>query len=62
MRRVICGMVMVFVMFAARPGPLAAEQKCGWWEVGRYEEYNLLTGEIQITIYYKYYCFGSNEA
>ena len=58
MRRLICGLLAACLCLAAKPGELAAESKCYWVEVGRVTTYHLYSGEMEIIIYYKYFCDG----
>jgi hypothetical protein len=58
MRRFILGLLTAFLCVTAWPGQLAAEAKCYWVEVGRVTTYHLYSGEIEMTIYYRYFCDG----
>lgn len=58
MRRLIGGLLVAMLCLAAKPAELPAESKCYWIEIGRVTTYHLYSGEIEITIYYRYFCDG----
>jgi hypothetical protein len=59
MRRLICVLLAVLLLPAITPRPLLAQTKtCGWILTGYILDANVITGEAEITYYYKWYCWN----
>jgi hypothetical protein len=59
MRRFICGLLTILLLPAVTPRPLSAQTKnCGWILTGYTLKADLDTGEVEMTYYYKWYCWN----